>query len=267
LALDGAFLGDGEFAAQLQSFTERLPQDAAPQAKEFLQQLTDGLKNYVTDSKAAIPYVQPGADAPQGIPRIVKEIADVFVKLDGAGGPGAGLARAAATQQARLEHIAASIDKAGAASPDAALQLNRIEGHVRLLNDISQYAYQQIPVQINDRDRTVELYVLNRGKSGKKINPDNANILIALDTDNLGHLETLINVTNKNLRLRFGVDNPALVGYVGGYTIEISKAMQAIGYKLSDMRMQVTSAPVTPLTVTETVEPKAGNKTRLDIKL
>jgi hypothetical protein len=268
LALDGPFLGGKELQSQLGQLVAAMPAGSAPEAQAFMEKLVTGLGKYIADNGGAALASHQALEAPSGLPRVIQEITGLFAKLDGnASDMGANIAKAAGAQQASLAHIAAEIGSAAAASPDVTMQLNKIASHVRLIDNISQYAYQQIPVQINDRNRTVELYVLNRGKNGKKINPNNANILIALDTDNMGHLETLINVTNKNLRLRFGVENPELVGFIDSFTTELSQAMQDIGYRLSDVRMQVTDKPVTPLTVTEVVEPKTGSLTRLDMKL
>lgn len=265
LALDGPYASDELVAEKLQAFADALPRDTGPEAAQFMGKLISGLKKYMSANgpEAMVP-AKPG-DAPTGLP-VLKEIGELFVRLEN-GSDGTSLGKAAGAQQARLTHIAAEIGSSGAASPDAVQQLNRVTSHVRLIDDISQYAYQQIPVQLDGKQRTVELYVMNKGRGGRKVKADSANILIALDTDNLGHIETLINVSQKNLRLRFGLERPSLVGVVDSYMNELSKALQAIGFRLSDVRMQVITKPVTPLTVAETVDSGTGSSGKLDMRL
>lgn len=270
LALDGSFEvpGEGDFQSRLNTLVSTLPQDEAAEARSFLAKLASGLKGYIGEVGMAPGAGQP-AEPQQGIPRVVKEIMDLFVRLE-TDNPAnsAALQKAASQQRGAVQHIAAEVAQTGAASPTAAQQLNRVDNHVRLLDNISQYAYQQIPVQLNGRNKTVELYVMNKAKGGKKkINPENASILITLDTEHMGRLETLVGVTGKNLRLRFGVEDPGLVAYVDSFTAEIGQAMQQIGYRLSDVRLQVTEAPVTPLTAAASVEQWDGGASTLDIKL
>lgn len=268
LALDAPFTGDGEFAARLQTLTSALPQEDAAGVRDFIVKLAEGLRSYIRANGPDAPALPRAQAQPDGIPRIVREIADLFVKLSGGEDePGESLARAAAAQKDKIAHIASEVVKAASAGPDARQQLVRVENHVRLVDDISQYAFRQIPVQMDGRNRTVELYVLNKKGGGKKIKADNANILIALDTDNLGRIEALVGVSGKSLRLRFGVERPALVGYVGSFAADIGEAVQKLGYRLSDMRTEVAERRTTPLTVSKTVGNAEKPSGALDIRL
>lgn len=268
LALDAPFIGQEEFTARLQALVAALPQGEAPEARDFVVKLADGLKNYIRANGPEMPSLSQAGGQSEGIPRFVRLLADMFVKLDGVGAdPGESLAKAASEQKAKIAHISSEVGKSVDIGLDARQQLSRVENHVRLIDDISQYAYRQIPVQMNNRNRTVEIYVLNRKGGGKRIKADNANILIALDTENLGHIETLINVSNKNLRLRFGVERPGLVGYVGSFAADIGEALKEIGYRLSDLRTEVAARKTTPLTVAETVGETGKQAAALDIRL
>lgn len=266
LALDGSMAADQEFEARLAAFTAALPEGEGGEARAFLTRLAGGLKSQAEAAALAMPGV--AEPAPQGLQRVVREVMDLFVKLEGDSAANTKeLQGATKLTHETAQRLSAELADTGAAGAATAQQLNRVENHIRLLDNITQYAYQQIPVAMNGRNRTVELYVMNRGGSGKKINPEKASILIALETENMGHLEALISVSSKNLRLRFGVDKPELAGYVNSFTGEISRAMQGIGYKLSDVRMQVTGAPVTPLSAIAEAESWQDSPMRLDIKL
>lgn len=269
LALDGAFEGREAFDALLGAFTAAMPEDEAAGTREFLTKLAAGIRTYADASGIAPDARAAAPQQPQGLQRVIAEITDLFARLeaDAAGNADELMKTASALRHGAVEHLASEIRDAGAASPAVTRQLNGLQTHVRLLDNISQYSCQQIPVQMNGGSRTVELYVLNRGRNGKKINPENASILIALDTEHMGHLETLISVSKKSIRLRFGVEYPELVGYVDSFTTDIGQAMQEIGYRLSDVRMQVTPKPVTPLSAAGSAEDWDGAQSRLDITL
>ncbi len=264
LALDGSLAGGPEFEASLGAFLVTLPEDVAEDACAFITHLADGLRHRA-QTAAAAGTVQ---EAPQGLERVVKEIMDLFVKLDAEPAANAkSLEDSGKLIRESVQRMPAELTEAGAQNLAVAQQLGRVESHVRLLDNINQYIYWQIPMEMNGRNKTVELYVMNRGGSGKKVNPEKASILIALDTENMGRLETLISVNSKSLRLRIGVENPELVGFVDSYTADIGHAMQEIGYKLSDVRMQVTGKPVTPLTAVAEAESWQEGPARLNIVL
>ncbi len=259
-ALEGPLLGSAELQQRVEYLVGALPQAEAAETRQFLQGLVAELSKYIP-REAAQP--QPAADTALG--GVLREITGLFARLDGDAAQE--LAQAASSQKGKVAQLLADASAAGSAGQDAVRQLGRVAGQVQLIHDISQYAYQQIPVMIEDRQKTVELYVMNKGsKSGRKVRADQANILIALDTDSMGHIETLINVNQKSLRLRFGVEKPELARYVENHMTDFGRAMGEIGYRVSDLRTQVISKPVSPLTVAERVEqePSAG---ALDMRL
>jgi len=265
LALDGPFMNAEQLSGSLQAFEDSLPKGIAKDARAFVEELAQGVAKYAAQSYIpSVPAQTPGG---AGVARVVREIMDMFVRVDEGDGSdsGATLAKAAGTQREGLARIAVDISRTGAASPEAARQLDAVSSHVRLLNDVSQYVCQQIPVQVNGKNYTAELYILNKGKRGKKINADSANMLVALDTEHMGRVEALASVSQKNLRLRFGVEKPDLIGYINSYTAELGRAMQEIGFRLSDMHAQVISKPVNPMTAAQAAEP-LGTGT-LDLKL
>lgn len=273
VALDGPYMDGEQLNAELQALLSALPEAEAAPAGAFLMKLVSGMRGYIEEQTArpspgaALPPPEVGALQPRqnGAAALVREIADLFVPMDeGLDGETERFVEAASSQKASLQRLAAGVEAGGTA--EAVGQMKRIAGHVRLVSDISQYAFQQIPVRLNGSERTVELYV-KRGRGRGKINADNANILIALDTGHLGRLEAHIGVTNKSLRLRFGVETPELAGHVNAYSADLAEAMREIGYRLSDIRTEVTARPVTPLTVAAALDGGPAQPGALDIKL
>ena len=263
LLLDSLLLPPQEASAQLDIFVQTLPAADQPAVRQLLGTVLDQLRALVGTQMATTA----AAGDDDGLPRLIRTVASLFVAVGAAAGAGEQLQQAAADRSAHLQELAARLDTAAPGDRQAAQQVQRMNTTASLISDINQYAYQQIPVQLNDRTRTVELYVMKGGKGRKKIDPENANILIALDTDHMGHLETAVHVSKKTVRLRFGVERPDLVAHVNGYLPDIANAMQAIGYRLGDLRLQVIERPVTPLTAPQASEEEPVPQGRLDITL
>ncbi len=261
IMLEGPLLPQGELRERMDALISALPQQEAAGVRQFINRMVAELGKYITEPTTQA-HAQPAADTAIG--RVLREITGLFAKLDGDAAKE--LMQAATDQKGKVSQLLSDATGTGAAGQDVVRQLGRVASHVQLIHDISQYAYQQIPVMLEDKQKTVELYVMNKGKGGRKVKADQANILIALDTDSMGHVETLINVSQKNLRLRFGVEKPELVRFVEGHMTELGRAMGEIGYRVSDLRTQVINKPVSPLTVAERVaqEPAAG---ALDMRL
>lgn len=250
-ALEGMFQGSGNVAVQARAYAALLPGDAQDQGEHFFAALVQGLREELTRMEGPQSAPTHAVDART----LAAEVARLIVGLrDGEDG-GARLLQAAAQRRATVEHLAIQAQTSG--PQDAAQQLRGIAENLKMVADINQYAYQQIPVTLGETPRTVDLYVMKRGK-GHRIDPDNASILIALNTDHMGRLETLIHVNHHSLRLRVGVVSAEIGEYIEGYTRDWGDAMEAIGYRLADLRMQVTEYPVTPLSAQAAAAPPSS---------
>ncbi len=249
-ALDGMFPRSGDVAAQARAFAVLLPQDAQVQGERFFAALVQGLRTHLAQMESQAPAPALPADART----LAVEVSRLFFRLREGEDNGARLLQAAAERRPTVELLAAH---AQAAAPEpVAQELRGIAESLKLAADISQYAYQQIPLQMGENARTVELYVMKRGKR-RKIDPENASILIALDTEHLGRLEALIHVNRRTLRLRVGVTSAEVGEYIQTFSKDFDEAMEAIGYRMADLRMQVTQRPVTPLTAQAQAAPPA----------
>ena len=241
-ALRGMFRDSGDIQGQARAFAALLPPEFQETGVRFFTELTWGLR-----AELARMEEGPGVPARAVDSRtLAAELAGLVIALHDGQDNGARLLQAAAQRRPAIEHLAAQAQSDVPAQ--VAQQLRGIAENLKMAADINQYAYQQIPVRLGDRQipRTVDLYVMKRGK-GKRIDPENASILIALNTENLGRVETLIQVNQHSLRLRVGVGDAQVGEYIQSYTQEWSDAMEAIGYRLADLRMQVSERKVTPL--------------------
>ena len=123
----------------------------------------------------------------------------------------------------------------------------RLIDHVRLLNNIEQFAYLQLPVQIHDQRKTAELYVFKK-KGAKRVDPENVNILLALDLENMGHWEGLINFRNKDVSIRMEVSGATEKEYFSENTVLLHEMLAEVGFKLVNTEISFSEAATTPLT-------------------
>ena len=107
---------------------------------------------------------------------------EMFTRIDkNAAGAGERLKNAKEELFARLTLIDEAVSRtAPQARAEILEQTQKLTDHIRLLNSIDQFVYMQLPVQIGEERKTAELYMFRR-KSGKRIDPENANILLALE--------------------------------------------------------------------------------------
>jgi hypothetical protein len=104
----------------------------------------------------------------------------------------------------------------------------------------NRFIYAQIPLTIGNRDSTAELFVYKNPKSSvSKLDPDNAKILLALDLERLGHVETLISVRGKELSLGFCSERAETADLIRRDSIELYEVMSSVGYKLTGTTSEV----------------------------
>ena len=137
------------------------------------------------------------------------------------------------------------------ASPPAKAQMleqtRRLMNHVRLLNNIDQFVYMQLPVQMGEERKTAELYLFKR-KGGKRADPDNVNILLALELENMGHWEALINFRDKDVSIQMEVPGEKEKQHFSDKTVMLHEMLAEAGFKLVNTEIKYSKKETTPLT-------------------
>ena len=149
---------------------------------------------------------------------------------------------------ARLALIEEQISRASPHTKTEILtETRRLMDHVRLLNSIDQFVYVQLPVRMREDSKTAELYLF-RKKNGKKIDPDNANILLALDLENMGHWEGLINIRDKDVSIQMEVRGEAEKEFFSDRTVMLHELLAEAGFRLVNTGIKYIKEETTPLT-------------------
>jgi hypothetical protein len=149
---------------------------------------------------------------------------------------------------ARLSLIEETISRSATpAKAELMDQANKLVNHVRLLNSIEQFVYMQLPIVLAEEKQAVELYLFKR-KGGRKPDPDDVNILLSLDLENMGHCEAFLNIKNKDISVRMKVDGPAEKDFLYENTVLLHNMLEEAGFNLTETDITYTEDNTTLLT-------------------
>ena len=169
---------------------------------------------------------------------------------------------------ARLSLVEEEISKAtGPRGAELLSQTQKLMDHVRLLNNIEQFTYMQLPVKLREEQKTAELYVFKR-KGGKRADPDNVNILMSIDLENMGHWEALLNIKGKDVYLNMEVAGEAEKEHFSSNTVLLHEMLSQEGFKLINTNIKISQEETTPLNALSAFERYTGGKQgRIDLKI
>jgi len=161
---------------------------------------------------------------------------------------------------ARLSLIEEAISRAPQhAKTEMLVQTQKLMEHVRMLNSIEQFAYMQLPVQLSDERKAADLYIFKR-KGGKRADPDNVNILLAIDLENMGHWEALINIKSKDVSIQMEVPGEAEKEHFNANTVLLHELLDEAGFKLVSTNIKLLEKETTPLTALSALDRYTGGK-------
>ena len=162
---------------------------------------------------------------------------------------------------ARLALVEESIARASLpAKAEMLEQTRKLMDHVRTLNNIDQFIYVQLPVHMGDERKTAELYLF-RKKNGKKIDPDNANILLVLDLENMGHWEGLINIREKDVSIQMEVRGESEKEFFSEKTVMLHEFLSEAGFRLVNTDISYNKEETTPLTALDVLNKYLADRT------
>jgi len=160
----------------------------------------------------------------------------------------------------RLALIEEAISRAAQpARAEMLVQTQKLMDHVRLLNSIEQFVYMQLPVQLSEEKKTADLYVFKR-KGGKRADPDNVNILLAIDLEFMGHWEALLNIKNKEVSIQMEVPGEAEKEHFNANTVLLHNMLNDAGFKLVSTNIKFSEEETTPLTALSSFDRYTGGK-------
>jgi hypothetical protein len=116
----------------------------------------------------------------------------------------------------------------------------------------NRFLYTQIPVIVNNQRSTAELYIYknanqgNGAKRGKRLDPENVKILLGLDLQKAGRVESLISIRGKEVTLKFDCSKSEVVSLVRRESPELYRAISSVGFKLTNVSAAELTTQTTP---------------------
>ena len=181
--------------------------------------------------RAAHGVAETSGGAPE---KLAAFLEDMFTKIEKNDGGAAGRLQAA-REELSLRLLLAEEEISRAALPGKAEMLGQTQKlmeHVRALNSIEQFAYMQLPVKLAGENKTAELYIYIKKGGGRKIDPENVNILLAVDLEHMGRLESFINIRGKDVSVKLEVPGEEQKAFVGENTVMLHELLSEAGFKL-----------------------------------
>ncbi len=170
----------------------------------------------------------------------------------------------------RLEIIKSAIEQKNPENKEAILQkIDNLQSSLKFINEINNHStYIQIPMNIFDRNTTGELYVLKKGSKRKKIDPENASVLVSLNTQNLGQIDSLVNVNKKNISLNLRVEDQSIIGFLKENYVQLYNSLKGKGYKLVDVKYGLIEEEINAINADRMIKKDLDkNKQSIDFKI
>jgi hypothetical protein len=124
-----------------------------------------------------------------------------------------------------------------------------VASNIKVLNHLNNnnMIYYQLPLNMHGYNTTAELYVMKRNKRQRKIDPNNNVMFISLDTQNMGRIETLLDVKDKNICINIRTENDRINDFFKENVKDLYNGLNNCGYKLASIRYSLIASPSDPI--------------------
>lgn len=127
----------------------------------------------------------------------------------------------------------------------AATIVNNLESNVNFINQLNNYSsYVQLPLSIFNQNTTGELYMLKKGSKSKKLDPSNMTVLISLDSNNIGRIDTLLSVDKRNISTNFRLENSEVFPVLKEHHKQLYNGLLEKGFRLVDFTYRLMDEPI-----------------------
>ncbi len=123
--------------------------------------------------------------------------------------------------------------------------VNNLESNVNFINQLNNYSsYVQLPLSIFNQNTTGELYMLKKGSRSKKLDPSNMTVLISLDSNNIGRIDTLLSVDGRNISTNFRLEDSEVFPVLKEHHKQLYNGLLEKGFRLVDFTYRLMDEPI-----------------------
>ncbi|MEJ8552685.1 DUF6240 domain-containing protein [Tepidibacter sp. Z1-5] len=123
----------------------------------------------------------------------------------------------------------------------------------------------QYPIIINEQFSNLNMYYKNRKNSSENIDKDDMDVVISLDTKNLGNINIHLGVNKSKVKVKIGLDDKKDIDYIKGNKDLLNNFLEEIGYNLDDIEFDFDKDNIMNLNDEQEIE--SDIKGFLDIKI
>ena len=191
-----------------------------------------GMSESLNRIAVSMPKASSEAELFENITRFTREL---FVRLDDNDGTKLQdrLKEVREELYIKLAYFKDAVASSGSVAKGVVLeQTQKLMDHLRLLNGLDQFVCVQIPVRLEQQTGNADLYIYKRKKNGTpRIDPENVKILLALDLTHMGRLETLIEISGRDVSLRFDVESDDVASTLRQNSTRLHQLLDSAGYR------------------------------------
>lgn len=152
--------------------------------------------------------------------------------------------------------------------PEIRDALSNLKDSIDFICNINEHSnFFQLPIIINGDTATAKLYVFKEGKRNKRVNPEDATVIISLDLINLGHLESMIKVKGKTVNVTFRVNNKNTGAIIEKNLVLLKESLEEKGYNLSPIRIITLEQPFSLLSLDAMINESGTEKIHFDMRV
>lgn len=209
------------------------------------ESMSDRALGQIAGFLEGLPQMEtPGGDLKALGESLTKLIDELFVRPKG---EAKDIQRAREELYVRLSYLREAISRSGMERGGALVErTERLMEHAKLMSDIEQFVYVQIPVKNGEDTTMAQLYVFRRESGGsRRIDPENARILLALDLTNMGHIESFIEIKGREVSLQLEVESEGVKAAFMRGTARLNTLIAEAGYKFSNSAVRLREKETT----------------------
>lgn len=190
---------------------------------DFLLEMINTLNNY--DDKELKSYS--------------KELSKVFIDVEDV--KSLPLKERLANMISILKQIDSVIEKRGIKDFELLDNMHNLKSSMNLIKSINNETnYYHIPLMINQYNSSVDIYIYKEGKRNKRVDISNVSILISMDLKNIGYIESLVQVSYKNINIMFRTENKNITDMINEYSKDLKDKLEEKGYYINIIAQEKT---------------------------
>ena len=209
--------------------------------------------------------------APKEIPeQITDKALAMFMSLEDADELALHLKKAVQDLPEQLKELKVLIEHAdNIVKETVAAKFDQIEKQMSIMNEVRRFDCYQIPLQNSQYQLSAaELYVYRYRNGKKKVDPENILILLGLDTQYMGRVETLIKTNGKSLSIEFNLEDMRLSDEMQADTAGLEQTVNEAGYHLAGVSVKPLTSRTTVLNAENRFENETGGSAgNVDVRI